>query len=187
MKARIANNSFDSFLENENEKAAVMMQDLSNATEDDVNEAINRFCNILDLDISGLGILYDKPFQSKTTMAAYDRRKDILIINPNYMFSKDLIFFSVAHELRHKWQNEHKGEEAFANYKSRLSLNLDKYNEQEVEIDANAFALAAMDSLYKCWDIRIKIKCNGADVRKDVLQTDGVSKRYEELMEQYFS
>ena len=178
---------FELFIEEENQKTVAMLDDLQPASKNDVDNIIQRISNILDLDVNGLGIMYDEPFQSTTTMSAYQRDKDILIINPNYMFSKDLIFFSVAHELRHRWQNEHYGEKAFKDYKNRISLDLDKYNEQSVEIDANAFALAIMDSLYNGWDIRIKIKCNGADVRKNVLQTNGVSERYDELIKLYFS
>jgi hypothetical protein len=178
---------FDSFLESENEKLVSMLESLKDVKEDDVNTALQRFSKILGLDYKKLSVKFEKPFESKPTLSAYQRSNNTIIINPKCKDSKDLVFFCLAHELRHVWQYENYGDEVFMNHNSHLSIDSDKYNKQIVEIDANAFALAAMDSLYKCWDIRIKIKCNSADVRKDVLQTDGVSERYEELMEQYFS
>lgn len=186
MKAHTTND-YDSFLESENEKLVSMFESLKEVKDDDVNLALQRFSEILGLDYKILSVKFEEPFISKPTLSAYQRSNNTIIINPRCKDSKDLVFFCLAHELRHVWQNENYGDEVFMNYNSHLSIDSEKYNEQNIEIDANAFALAAMDSLYKCWDIRIKIKRNGADVRKDVLQTDGVSKRYEELMEQYFS
>lgn len=175
------------FIEEENEKTISMLNDLSPATDEEVNDAQYNFAKILDLDLNGLGTGYsEEMFGDTTMMAYYDRSNDTIFINPNYLVYKDLIYYSIAHELRHKWQNEHNKEEWFSTYKSRDKLDLEQYNKQIAEIDANAFAVAAMDSLYKGWNTRIKMQCR-VDVKKQVFQTDGVQELYNSMLNQYFA
>lgn len=56
------------------------------------------------------------------------------------------MFFAIAHELRHLWQNEHKNEMIKQFNEEKLDIN--KYNDQEAEIDANAFATAIMVAVF---------------------------------------
>lgn len=175
------------FIDDENEKTISMLNDLSPATDEDVDDAQFQFAEILDLDLNGIGTAYsEEVFKNTTMMAYYDRSDDTIFINPNYFVYKDLIYYAIAHELRHKWQNEHNKEEWFNTYKSRNKLDLEQYNEQIAEMDANAFALAAMDSLHKGWNTRIKMQC-GVDVKNQVFQTDGVQELYKSMLNQYFA
>lgn len=58
--------------------------------------------------------------------------------------SPDLLF-SVAHELRHLWQAETDGDLYFKGYKTLREIgDVDIYNQQPAELDANAFASAIM-------------------------------------------
>ena len=124
------------FIEEENEKTISMLNDLSPATDEDVDDAQYNFAKILDLDLNSLGTGYsEEMFGDTTMMAYYDRSNDTIFINPNYLVYKDLIYYSIAHELRHKWQNEHNKEEWFSTYKSRDKLDLEQYNEQIAEMD----------------------------------------------------
>lgn len=74
-----------------------------------------------------------------TTLAEYDKENDIL-------FYKDLgnldIYFTIAHELRHKWQLKYHSD-WFADYKPSKDLSHLEYNMQQVELDANGFAVIA--------------------------------------------
>lgn len=174
------------FIEDDFEKTISVLNEFSPATEDDVDDVQFQMAKILDLDLNGIGTSYsEEMFGNTTMMAYYDRSNDTIFVNTNYFISKDLIRFAIAHEMRHRWQYEHDEEEWFNTYKSRNKLNLKQYNEQIAEMDANAFALAAMDSLYKGWDTRLKMRWN-VDVKNDIFQTDGIQSLYEKMLMQYF-
>ena len=51
------------------------------------------------------------------------------------------LFYAVAHELRHIWQARTDGERYLASYTpENLCASLEEYNQQDAEVDANAFA-----------------------------------------------
>lgn len=176
------------FIEEENKKAISMLDDLSSVTDEDIENVQFQFAKILDLDLIGTVTAYsEEVFKNTTLMALYDRAHDTIVINPNYFISKDLIYYSIAHELRHKWQNEHDKEEWFENYKSRNKLDLEQYNEQIAEMDANAFALAAMDSLYKGWNTRIKIKLQTNTGIKELVWNEEIQPLYQAMIIRYFN
>lgn len=52
--------------------------------------------------------------------------------------------FSIAHELRHLWQIQTDNHYYFDNYKPVTDLDIEAYNLQPAEIDANAFASIVM-------------------------------------------
>jgi len=161
---------------------------IHSATENDVNDALIEIAKILDLDWCGIGTAYIKEyFGNSTAMAYYDRLDDIIIINPRYLISKDIIYFAIAHELRHRWQNEHNADEWFNNYKLRDTLDLQQYNNQIAEKDANAFALVVMDSLYPGWESRIKIVFQTNKGIKNKIWDEEIQIAYNAIRNQYFN
>ncbi len=82
---------------------------------------------------------------TSTQIAAADIEKNIIYTKKSINDEK-LMFFAIAHELRHLWQNEHKNEMIKQFNEEKLDIN--KYNDQEAEIDANAFATAIMVAVF---------------------------------------
>lgn len=58
-------------------------------------------------------------------------------------------YFTLVHELRHKWQLENQFEQYFLNYKEIEEIDDDAYSMQKAEIDANAFAMIMMYQFYE--------------------------------------
>lgn len=78
------------------------------------------------------------PGMSPTTLAAASSDGEEICVK-NQAPSADL-YFSIAHELRHIWQIRTDPDKYMSNYKTRADLDVDAYNLQPAEIDANAFA-----------------------------------------------
>lgn len=55
------------------------------------------------------------------------------------------IMFAIAHELRHKWQAEN-CPDIFQDYANSTEINVEQYNLQNAEIDANAYAMVMIES-----------------------------------------
>lgn len=74
-----------------------------------------------------------------THIAQYHHKEDCITLRKRY--DNDLDYcFALAHELRHKWQLE-KG--YITEYKNSSKFkNIEEYNNQEIELDAHAFAYA---------------------------------------------
>ena len=112
-----------------------------------IKEYISELCDILE--ISEPAISYDvSGFQTKTTMAQYAPHEDVIYIrkkekpDPDYMFT-------IAHEVRHAWQFKTNETFYFKNYKSSDRVeNLEEYNMQIAEVDANAFAGIVMTDFF---------------------------------------
>lgn len=119
-----------------------------------VIQFIKIICNTLEISIPK--IYKVQRLSTPTTLAEYDKGKDIL-------FYKDTgtveIFFSIAHELRHKWQLKYHPD-WFTDYMPSKDLNLLEYNMQQVELDANGFAVIAYADL-----LGLKPTFDGADKR----------------------
>lgn len=61
------------------------------------------------------------------------------------------VLFAIAHEIRHIWQIRKHENEFFENYKpTRSCRNVNEYNLQEAELDANAYATAVMVAHFNC-------------------------------------
>jgi Zn-dependent peptidase ImmA (M78 family) len=77
--------------------------------------------------------------------------------DPDYMFA-------IAHEIRHIWQHKKDAALYFSNYKtSETCENIDEYNLQLAELDANAFAGIIMTDVFG-----LKPKFNGlSDIAKN--------------------
>ncbi len=84
---------------------------------------------------------------SPTTIAQYSKKENTITIWSKADI-KD-IYFSIAHELRHIWQLKYHENEYFDNYKTASELELEAYNLQAPELDANAFALIIMEEMFE--------------------------------------
>ncbi len=75
-----------------------------------------------------------------TQIAAADIEKNIIYTKKGT--DEKMLFFAIAHELRHMWQAKNKKDLLIKFDKSKKDIKC--YNEQEAEVDANAFAAAIM-------------------------------------------
>lgn len=85
-------------------------------------------------------------FMSDTQLAMYDPYNDILKIRKKYKNKLDL-YFSVLHELRHKYQIDNNLFD-FENYKKINEVSNDEYNLQFEELDANAYGYIVMIAMF---------------------------------------
>lgn len=106
----------------------------------------------LNVDYAGICAACKEYMPTETTIAIFDRDDDVIILNSNYCFMEalHLMYFSIAHELRHKWQQKNGFD--FSKYKNSSKLKLKDYNRQEVEKDANTYAINYMNEHYEGWD-----------------------------------
>lgn len=111
-----------------------------------VGEYALTICKILDLADIRL-IFSSEKMQTKSMMACADVENGIVYVRPKMKENLDTRF-AVAHELRHIWQFRTDKEKYFANYKTAEELDLETYNLQAAEVDANAFSVIVMVDLY---------------------------------------
>lgn len=93
-------------------------------------------------------ISYDcSMFPTETTMAMADIKNKVIHLRNK---EPDLdLYFAIAHEMRHIWQESTDHEKWFGDYKpSNEFRNIDKYNQQPAEIDANAYAAFVMAKFF---------------------------------------
>lgn len=113
-----------------------------NINDVDLYSLIRAVCS--DLNIKKPRIVKtDKGFATETTIARYDCSIDTLFLNENTALSNlEDEYFAVCHELRHKWQLKHDWK--FDDYISSNNTDIESYNKQPIEIDANAYAACVM-------------------------------------------
>lgn len=107
-----------------------------------MEEYIENICDLLQIDVPE--IEYRDKLLTETMLAMCDGQKIIL---KKKKPSLDL-YFSVAHELRHLWQIKTNEEYYFANYKPINETDLETYNLQPAEVDANAFGFIIMQDAF---------------------------------------
>lgn len=78
-----------------------------------------------------------------TQLAEYIPSDNILKYRPGKIPLDTM--FSIAHELRHIWQMKN-CPEIFQNYINSTDTDIEQYNLQSAEIDANAYAMVIMES-----------------------------------------
>jgi hypothetical protein len=106
-----------------------------------VIQFVKIICSTLEISIPK--IYKVQRLSTPTTLAEYDKENDILF----YVDLGDLdIYFNIAHELRHKWQFKYHPD-WFENYNPSKNLSVIEYNMQQVELDANGFAIIAYADL----------------------------------------
>lgn len=105
-----------------------------------IEEFIDYICGLLNIEVPEVRILKDEALTDTTLVCVIDGVVYVKTMKP----SPDLLF-SVAHELRHLWQAETDGDLYFKGYKTLREIgDVDIYNQQPAELDANAFASAIM-------------------------------------------
>lgn len=119
-----------------------------------INDWINLNCDLLKIPCPGLKFSEASFFKTATTQACLvgdlDDLNSVELHLNKKMFTKETPFFNVAiaisHELRHYWQLLYKnGYEALKCYKtSDNAKSIHEYNEQELELDAWAWACYIM-------------------------------------------
>lgn len=109
-----------------------------------INDFIKFICK--ELNIECPEISYDESkLIGETMLALYDGEKIYL---KNKEIDPDTLF-AIAHELRHAWQIKNNEEYFLGNYKNRMETDIESYNMQIAEIDANAFATIIMIDIFK--------------------------------------
>ena len=106
-------------------------------------EFTREICDILDISAPDIKFVSADRMHTGTQIAALT--PDAVLIRDDIAVSPEL-FFALAHELRHVYQiaNGAKLEE----YKTSDKMTVEEYNLQLLEVDANAFALLAMSSMF---------------------------------------
>jgi len=111
-----------------------------------INKYIEDVCEILK--ITPPNISYDiSHFPTKTTLAQCSSDGTIIYLRHTTLSHPDDAF-AIAHELRHIWQIRNNYDEYFTNYKTSNEIEVEAYNNQIAEIDANAFATIIMTDFF---------------------------------------
>ncbi|MGN1316669.1 MAG: hypothetical protein ACI4VW_06335 [Acutalibacteraceae bacterium] len=115
-------------------------------------------CDDLNVDVPDIAFVNADAFPTKTTIAVFNPDDGIVYYNldyiPNTTFAESMyyVFFASAHELRHIYQYKN-NDKAFAGHIPSSKTDLKSYNQQEVEADANKYAVKKMDEFNPDWDI----------------------------------
>lgn len=105
-----------------------------------ITEFIEDICEELNIKVPAISNDTSK-FMSETMLACSDG--DTIFIKPFDKPNPDLLF-AIAHELRHIWQLKTDEQLYFADYKTVNETDIETYNLQLAEIDANAYASTIM-------------------------------------------
>jgi len=138
----------------------------------ETKEFINKICQILKIEKPNITI-NDDFFKNKTTLAVYSIKDDEILIRSNYKNKIDL-FFSIAHECRHKWQDKHGLLPEQISQLPNSSEKVRAYNLSSEEIDANAFAVFVIQLFFNLrplfngldTDIKNKIYEKAEEIKK---------------------
>lgn len=127
---------------------------------------IEEMCEALEIEVPVIS--FDtSTFTSDTLMANIDPNGYIMHIRPVDMINFDL-FFAISHELRHVWQMKKHKEIFFKSYHPREEFkNVNDYNMQLAEIDANAFAAFIIE---ECFGVHPLFKGFSKKVRDAIWQ-----------------
>lgn len=110
----------------------------------EIKAFVKSLCEILGTEWPEL--IYDSSrLTTKTMMAALSPEGLHLPTKPKK--TADL-FFSIAHEMRHKWQREKSGKDWLLGYQEAGAVSAEEYNQQPIEVDANAFAYVVMVDMF---------------------------------------
>ena len=118
-----------------------------------MNDFIKYICNILKIRAPKLLNDASHKFTSKTRIAEIDLDNNIIYLKDDKINYDKL--FAIAHELRHLWQSDVDHKFYFSNYQPSDQLDIDEYNQQPAEVDANAFGGLVMEylfNIYATWD-----------------------------------
>ena len=101
---------------------------------------ITEICKIIcaQLKIKVPKICISNSFESDTQMARYIPELHQLELGNSFSNELDM-YFAIAHELRHIYQYKNNLYD-FSKYESNDNTDIHTYNNQDIEIDANAYA-----------------------------------------------
>lgn len=112
-----------------------------------IHDFTNDVCDILNISVPAISFDTSN-FASDTMMAQIDSSGNTIYLKKFCKPNPDQ-FFSIAHELRHRWQIQTDKEWYFSDYKPReLCASAEEYNLQLAEIDAHAFAGIVMQEFF---------------------------------------
>lgn len=111
-----------------------------------IEKAVEFNCKMLSVKKPEVNYLNSTNFLSPTTQAAISEDFSSLGINTDIDFSVLDIWFVISHEIRHLWQSKNKL--YLSDYNSVNKLETKKYNEQNAEIDAHAWAIVVVTNLF---------------------------------------
>lgn len=112
-----------------------------------IQRFINDICDILNIPIPEVSFDTSN-FTTDTTLAQCTADGTVIYLKSFEKLNPD-VCFAVAHELRHVWQIRNNYSFYFTDYKSsNLCDNLEEYNLQPAEIDANAFSGVIMVAFF---------------------------------------
>lgn len=128
-----------------------------------------------DLNIEPPELEYNLEKKSKGNISALvlDENREVNAIAISDEINMNDLVFSIVHELRHAYQIKYHSE-MFDNYKQIGEISFEKYNLQEAEIDANAYA-----SLFVEYNFKIKPLFNGYSQKVKKL----IEKRKKEIIQ----
>lgn len=104
---------------------------------------INDISKVLDIQPPELRTVPADELLTPTQIAAY--ADGSILLRDDMELSPD-VFLALSHELRHAWQIAN-GADLEA-YRTSQEMDLEAYNLQPLEVDANAFAVIAMSSFF---------------------------------------
>lgn len=106
---------------------------------------IKSICAVLKINLPEV-IEDSERFNQKTMFAEADLKNNRIFLSDKVGFTD--FDFAIAHELRHLWQAQDDFDKWFGNYVKSSETDIETYNLQPAEIDANAFATIVMVDVY---------------------------------------
>lgn len=106
-------------------------------------------CTILQIEMPAIRFVSIDRLRTDTQIAALT--PDGVLISDGVLIRNDIgvtpeLFFAIAHELRHVYQLEN--DRSLHDYHTSDQLDIDEYNAQPLEVDANAFAAVIMAEFF---------------------------------------
>lgn len=100
-------------------------------------------CDMLNIDMPKIEFVPSERMRTDTQIAALT--PGAILIRNDVDISPDL-FLALAHELRHAYQIANGAD--LEEYQTSDKMTTEEYNLQPLEVDANAFSLIAMSSMF---------------------------------------
>jgi Zn-dependent peptidase ImmA (M78 family) len=98
--------------------------------------------NVLGIEEVQIVLKEEENFPTKTMMGCFVPEENAVHLKKSLQLPD--LCFAVAHELRHVWQGKTDQEKYLGDYEIRSNCDVESYNLQLAELDANAFAACAM-------------------------------------------
>lgn len=113
-----------------------------------LKEFAKEICELLEIEIPTI-IYDDSVFLTNTQLGGIDLNTNILYLRNNYKTKFDELF-AIAYELRHMYQNKSiLWRNSLYSRRKNNESSTEYYNNQESELDANAFAAYVMMDRFK--------------------------------------